>query len=75
MAIEDKITFQDLATFTHGALFGLHCLGAYNAVKKKHYLHVAVHTSVAIYDGLSALYHYKKSKQLNNENGSYKKND
>ncbi len=50
---------QELAAFTHGAMFGLHTLGAYFNLRRKNYSFALLHSAIALYD-LASLYHHSK---------------
>lgn len=52
---------EDLATFTHGLLFGVHSLGVYYNFKKKRYIHAFIHAAIASYDLISGFRHYGAS--------------
>lgn len=53
---------QELATFTHGLLFGLHTLGFYYNVRRGRPKSALVHGAVALYDMISL---YRHAKYLN----------
>ena len=63
--LEKLIEMEEVAMFTHGLLFGIHCLGVFYNIRKKNYIDVTIHAAVAGYDLISAIGHYK---ELKNEN-------
>mgnify|MGYP001605913284 CR=1 FL=1 len=57
--LEKEIEIESLATFVHGALFSLHCLGLYAALRNKKYTPSFIHGTFLIYESIAMLRHNK----------------
>ena len=55
---------QTFAAFVHGALFGLHALGAVYNVKRKNWSAALIHTLVGTWDIMASFKHYENSKDI-----------
>ena len=63
----EESQLESLAKFVHGGFFVGHLLGiAYN-LKRRKYLDVAIHASIATYDLLSALKHSRRERYLSDK--------
>jgi len=54
---------ETVAAFVHGALFGLHALGAFYNLKKKNYIYSAIHAGAAIFDLVGTIKHLETSEE------------
>ena len=60
--LHNESEIQSLAAFVHGALAGLHALGAIYNFKRKNYSAATIHTVVGVWDCVATFQHVKKAK-------------
>lgn len=58
------IEMEALSTFVHGALAGLHFLGAFYNYRRKNKADTIIHSAAFLYDIYSAWGHYKELRNL-----------
>lgn len=57
-----KNDLEEIASFVHGTLAGLHLLGVLYNAKRGNWWSVAIHASVFVFDTKSAIEHAKETK-------------